>query len=198
MIWVKTITLVFRCVTSHRWCPIPYLAVFKTCGVHPVDSIRLPERFPQCMLGHNFIQWPSNSYISSNLSQRQHQDKKSLHRCNITPGSHWSLLSCLHLSVSKQYICILYPPPSTALKRRNTFLQFEYFTGSLQISSHVFNKVEATWTLFVSLLQSGCKRQPRSDWLCGSFISFTCMAKNHYITFWAWPDRRKPVWKNRQ
>lgn len=59
----------------------------------------------------------SDCYIGPNLSPRKHQDKKYVCSCKITPRSHWSFLSGLDLSVSKQCnICVLYPA-TTALLR---------------------------------------------------------------------------------
>lgn len=67
--------------------------VFKTYGVHPLDSICLLEQFPQCMLGHNFIQWPSNSYISPNMSAQQHKIRN--HRPAETSHQGQTKASCL-------------------------------------------------------------------------------------------------------
>lgn len=36
LFWMGAIILVFRCVTSHRWCPIPYLA---ECLKHMVSTL---------------------------------------------------------------------------------------------------------------------------------------------------------------
>lgn len=117
---MRTIILVSKCWAVCNQSQVksyPLLgSQFKTYGVHPLDSISLPQQFCRCMLGHNFIQSSSNSYISPNLSPQQDKDKKSRCCCNIIQGSHClncsrrSLLSWLDWAVSKQYnICILYP-----------------------------------------------------------------------------------------